>query len=55
MLGLGPGPHLEIPSSIVASRRESTNDPKHVEHPEFGFVRISRRTTRCWISLFKAD
>ena len=38
MLGLGPGPHLEIPSSIVASRRESTNDPKHVEHPELGFV-----------------
>jgi len=38
MLGLGPGPHLEIPSSIVAGRRESTNDPKHVEHPELGFV-----------------
>ena len=38
MLGLGPGPHLEIPSSIVAGRRDSTNDPKHVEHPEFGFV-----------------
>src|SRR5258708_35930212 len=38
MLGLGPGPHLEIPSAIVAGRRDSTNDPKHVEHPEFGFV-----------------
>jgi hypothetical protein len=38
MLGLGPGPHLEIPASIVAGRRESTNDPKHVEHPEYGFV-----------------
>jgi O-Antigen ligase len=38
MLGLGPGPHLEIPASIVAGRRDSTNDPKHVEHPEFGFV-----------------
>ncbi len=38
MLGLGPGPHLEIPPSIVAGRRDSTNDPKHVEHPEFGFV-----------------
>ena len=37
-LGLGPGPHLEIPSSIVAGRRDSTNDPKHVEHPEFGFT-----------------
>jgi hypothetical protein len=38
MLGLGPGPHLEIPPSIVAGRRDSNNDPKHVEHPEFGFV-----------------
>jgi O-Antigen ligase len=38
MLGLGPGPHLEIPPSIVAGRRDSANDPKHVEHPEFGFV-----------------
>lgn len=38
MLGLGPGPHLEIPASIVAGRRDSTNDPKHVEHPEYGFV-----------------
>ena len=38
MLGLGPGPHLEIPPSIVAGRRDSTNDPKHVEHPDFGFV-----------------
>jgi O-antigen ligase len=38
MLGLGPGPHLEIPPSIVAGRRDSTNDPRHVEHPEFGFV-----------------
>jgi O-Antigen ligase len=37
MLGLGPGPHLEIPASIVAGRRDSTNDPKHVEHPELGF------------------
>jgi O-antigen ligase len=38
MLGLGPGPHLEIPPSIVAGRRESQSEPKHVEHPEFGFV-----------------
>jgi O-antigen ligase len=38
MLGLGPGPHLEIPPSIVVGRRESAGDPKHVEHPEFGFV-----------------
>ncbi|WP_168213079.1 MULTISPECIES: O-antigen ligase [unclassified Bradyrhizobium] len=38
MLGLGPGPHLEIPPTIVTSRRESLNDPKHVEHPEYGFT-----------------
>jgi len=38
MLGLGPGPHLEIPTAITAGRRGSTNDPKHVEHPAFGFV-----------------
>lgn len=38
MLGLGPGPHLEIPPSIVAGRRDSMNDPKHVEHPKVGFV-----------------
>lgn len=36
MLGLGPGPHLEIPPSVVAGRRDSTNDPKHVAHPDFG-------------------
>lgn len=35
-LGLGPGPHLEIPPSIVAGRRSSTNDPKYVEHPKLG-------------------
>jgi O-antigen ligase len=38
MLGLGPGPHLEIPPSIVAGRRDSTNDPNHVEHPKLRFV-----------------
>jgi hypothetical protein len=38
MLGLGPGPHLEIPPAIVAGRRDSKDDPKHVEHFEFGFV-----------------
>ena len=38
LLGLGPGPHLEIPPSIVAGRRDSINEPKHVEHPEFGLV-----------------
>ena len=38
MLGLGPGPHLEIPPAIVAGRLDPTNDPKHVEHPEFGNI-----------------
>lgn len=33
-LGLGPGPHLEIPQAILAGRRESTNEPGHVEHPQ---------------------
>jgi hypothetical protein len=37
-LGLGPGPHLEIPQAILASRRESTNEPGHVEHPQFNFA-----------------
>lgn len=38
MLGLGPGPHLEIPPSIVAGRRDSMNEPKDVERPVYGFV-----------------
>ncbi|MDN4988576.1 O-antigen ligase family protein [Bradyrhizobium arachidis] len=38
LLGLGPGPHLEIPQSIVAGRRDSTNAPKHEEHPKFGVI-----------------
>ncbi|WP_084029881.1 O-antigen ligase family protein [Bradyrhizobium sp. LMTR 3] len=38
MLGLGPGPHLEIPPTIVAGRLDPTNEPKHVEHPEFGDI-----------------
>jgi hypothetical protein len=38
MLGLGPGPHLEIPDAIVAGRRDSPNDPKYVVHPSFGFI-----------------
>jgi hypothetical protein len=33
MLGLGPGPHLEIPQSLVAAR-QSEIEPKNVEHPE---------------------
>ena len=33
MLGLGPGPHLEIPASIVAGRM-GENGPGNIEHPE---------------------
>jgi O-antigen ligase len=33
MLGLGPGPHLEVPAIIVAARKEAV-EPKYVEHPE---------------------
>jgi hypothetical protein len=33
MLGLGPGPHLEIPPVLLAGRR-GENEPKNIEHPE---------------------
>lgn len=33
MLGLGPGPHIEIPAVLVAARRE-TAEPKYIEHPQ---------------------
>jgi hypothetical protein len=33
MLGLGPGPHLEIPPVLVAARRTEI-EPKYLEHPE---------------------
>ena len=33
MLGLGPGPHLYIPSSITAARAVETQTPKEVVHP----------------------
>lgn len=33
MLGLGPGPHLNIPSSIMAARAVETQAPKEVVHP----------------------
>jgi O-antigen ligase len=38
MLGLGPGPHLEIPPSIAVDRRESTNEPEREQHPKFGSI-----------------
>ncbi len=33
MLGLGPGPHLPIPASILAGREVSSDQPKNLEHP----------------------
>ena len=33
MLGLGPGPHLPIPGSILAGREVSTDQPKYLDHP----------------------
>jgi hypothetical protein len=39
MLGLGPGPHLEIPPTILAQRRTDAGiHPKNVEHPELTFA-----------------
>jgi hypothetical protein len=37
-LGLGPGPHLEIPHSIVSQRQMDTQHPEFVEHPKPKFV-----------------
>jgi hypothetical protein len=34
MLGLGPGPHLPIPASILAGRQDSSGEPKYIEHPK---------------------
>jgi hypothetical protein len=34
MLGLGPGPHLPIPPSIVAARMTEEGQPTHIQHPE---------------------
>jgi O-antigen ligase len=38
MLGLGPGPHLEIPASIAFERKVDEAHPKYVEHPEVTFA-----------------
>jgi O-antigen ligase len=38
MLGLGPGPHLEIPPSILAGRRNLSSTPKNFEHPQLGLA-----------------
>jgi hypothetical protein len=34
MFGLGPGPHLEIPASILAGRAVDTVHPGNVKHPQ---------------------
>lgn len=34
MLGLGPGPHLPIPVSILEGRQDPTGEPKDIEHPK---------------------
>lgn len=33
MLGLGPGPHIEIPFSIIEGRMNSKANPEDIEHP----------------------
>ena len=38
MLGLGPGPHLEIPPAILAGRFGGTFHPKYIQHPEPTFA-----------------
>jgi hypothetical protein len=34
-LGLGPGPHLEIPTSILAARSKTKDRLENLEHPQF--------------------
>jgi len=38
MMGLGPGPHLEIPPAILAGRYGGANEPKNVVRPEPSFA-----------------
>lgn len=37
LLGLGPGPHLSIPSALVAAR-QSKDQPKNIAHPQPGAI-----------------
>ena len=37
MLGLGPGPHLDIPSSLTTSHR-TANEPLNMHHPKDGLA-----------------
>ena len=34
LLGLGPGPHLHIPPSIITGRQTSGKRPKYLDHPD---------------------
>jgi hypothetical protein len=34
MLGLGPGPHIDMPFSIIEARLNPSADPKDIEHPQ---------------------
>jgi O-antigen ligase len=34
LLGLGPGPHIDIPSSIVTGRQAGGKRPKYIDHPD---------------------
>lgn len=38
MLGLGPGPHLEIPPSILAGRQDAAIRPEYVVNPQPNFA-----------------
>jgi energy-converting hydrogenase Eha subunit E len=38
MLGLGPGPHIEIPFLIVDGRRNATDEPTSMDHPTLGIA-----------------
>lgn len=34
MLGLGPGPHLAIPASLVKARASEGGQPDNIQHPQ---------------------
>jgi hypothetical protein len=38
MLGLGPGPHIEIPHSILAGRDNSNDQPRNMNSPQPGLA-----------------
>ncbi len=48
MLGLGPGPHLEIPASIVAGRVSEGTQPMNLDHPsQNGTANYEAHNTVC--------